>query len=347
MNKSNVKASLFDMINQQSISNLNEKTQLSAMSPKTNKKYGYSHTGATQVDKQLLTAKTSLHSLLQRSLDRRSQEHEESPTDYKNKTIEPRNILMESLIPNKDGEIDKDVKKHRGQHVSPTYRSSFLPYSYNVTQRSGEYQSGESPLKKLSQNVHNQLKDSQAKGVYENFLGPVHAKNSIKSQMGMLNNKNAKYSGAIAGVANGWSTQTNQFKSFHENEQSMGRTTRNRSILTSGIENKFDLKNTINDQALGGPGKRTNITMWDLMTLYDSKKKRIEDQEAFRHHKEVQRDLMSFYDSQVDHKHEIRKWEQEMKENDLKNIRNKHDTLNQFENSYETNKKNFLADLNL
>ena len=36
-----------------------------------------------------------------------------------------------------------------------------------------------------------------------------------------------------------------------------------------------------------------------------------------------------------------------MKENDLKNIRNKHDTLNQFENSYETNKKNFLADLNL
>ena len=56
---------------------------------------------------------------------------------------------------------------------------------------------------------------------------------------------------------------------------------------------------------------------------------------------------MSFYDSQVDHKHEIRKWEQEMKENDLKNIRSKHDTLNQFENSYETNKKNFLADLNL
>lgn len=31
----------------------------------------------------------------------------------------------------------------------------------------------------------------------------------------------------------------------------------------------------------------------------------------------------------------------------MKNIRNKHDTLNHFENTYETNKKNFLKDLNL
>lgn len=103
--------------------------------------------------------------------------------------------------------------------------------------------------------------------------------------MGLLKNKNAKYSGGIAGVANGWGTQTGHFKSFHENEQQMGRTARNRSILTSGIENKFDLKNTINDQALGGPGKRSNITMWDLMTLYDTKKKRVEDEAAFKHHK--------------------------------------------------------------
>lgn len=68
----------------------------------------------------------------------------------------------------------------------------------------------------------------------------------------------------------------------------MGRTMRNRSILTSGIENKFDLKNQIVDQAIGGPGKRSNITMWDLMTLYDSKKKRVEDQAAFLKHKEQQ-----------------------------------------------------------
>lgn len=58
----------------------------------------------------MLNAKTSLHSLLQRSLDRRSQEREESPNDYK--TIEPiRHILDESLIPNKDEEIARDVSK--------------------------------------------------------------------------------------------------------------------------------------------------------------------------------------------------------------------------------------------
>ena len=50
------------------------------------------------------------------------------------------------------------------------------------------------------------MMDSQSKGVYENFLGPVHAKNSFKSSMGMLKNKNAKYSGGIAGIANGWTT---------------------------------------------------------------------------------------------------------------------------------------------
>jgi hypothetical protein len=62
------------------------------------------------------------------------------------------------------------------------------------------------------------MMDSQSKGVYENFLGPVHAKNSFKSSMGMLKNKNAKYQGGIASVANGWSTQTNHFKSYHDNE---------------------------------------------------------------------------------------------------------------------------------
>ena len=40
---------------------------MSAMSPKTNKRLGYSNAGVTAVDKQMLNAKTSLQSLLQRS----------------------------------------------------------------------------------------------------------------------------------------------------------------------------------------------------------------------------------------------------------------------------------------
>lgn len=70
LNKSNIKNSLFDLVNEQSVSNLNSKAHLSAMSPKSNKKLGYSNAGVTEVDKNILNAKTSLHSLLQRSLDR-------------------------------------------------------------------------------------------------------------------------------------------------------------------------------------------------------------------------------------------------------------------------------------
>lgn len=130
------------------------------------------------------------------------------------------------------------------------------------------------------------MKESAAKGVYENFLSPVHVKTSFKSQMGMLKNPEAKYAGGIAGVANGWATNTGCFKTYHDQQKGMGRTQRNRSILTSGIETKFDLKATIAGQALGGPGKPSNITMWDLMTLYDSKKKRVEDEAAFLRIKE-------------------------------------------------------------
>ena len=69
--------------------------------------------------------------------------------------MDPKNILDEALIPNKDAEITKDVSRYRKQYVSPTYRSSFIPYSYNVTQRSGDYQDqSDSPMKKLQKNMH-------------------------------------------------------------------------------------------------------------------------------------------------------------------------------------------------
>lgn len=141
--------------------------------------------------------------------------------------------------------------------------------------------------------------------------------------MGMLSNKGAQYLGGIAGVANGWSTNTN-FTTYNDTQNALGRTTRNRSILTSGIENKFELKTNTQGQSIGGPERKTNITMWDLMTLYDTKKKRIEDEAAFRSHKQQQSELMSFYDSQMDFKHEKRKHEQHLKDNDLKHIRNLH-----------------------
>lgn len=72
MNKSNVKNSLLDLIN--NANNSDEKAKLSAMSPKTDKKLGYASVGVTEVDKQLINAKTSLQSLLLQSADMKSQE---------------------------------------------------------------------------------------------------------------------------------------------------------------------------------------------------------------------------------------------------------------------------------
>jgi len=37
--------------------------------------------------------------------------------------------------------------------------------------------------------------------------------------------------------------------------------------------------------------------MWDMMTLYDTQKKKVEDREAFIAHKQQQAELKDFYDS--------------------------------------------------
>lgn len=34
--------------------------------------------------------------------------------------------------------------------------------------------------------------------------------------------------------------------------------------------NKFDVDHTITGQAVGGPGKKSKVSMWDMMTLYDT-----------------------------------------------------------------------------
>jgi len=62
------------------------------------------------------------------------------------------------------------------------------------------------------------------------------------------------------------------------------------------------LRQSITGEAIGGPAKKPKISMWDLMTLYDVKKKRLEDQAAFVEQKRQQKDLKDFYDTQLDFK---------------------------------------------
>ena len=142
LNKSNVKASLLDLINEQSIANLHDQSKLSGASPKTNRRLGYAGAGVTEVDKRLLAARTSLQSLLQRSQDRGSQEDlDDRETEPMTSFVQSNtNILENTLIPDKDAEISKDVQKQGGSHVSATFRSTLMPYSFNITQRNGNYQ---------------------------------------------------------------------------------------------------------------------------------------------------------------------------------------------------------------
>ena len=49
---------------------------------------------------------------------------------------------------------------------------------------------------------------------------------------------------------------------------------------------KYNINQTIKGQSVGGPGKKPKISMWDMITLYDTQKKRIEDEEAFLAHKQ-------------------------------------------------------------
>ena len=85
--------------------------------------------------------------------------------------------------------------------------------------------------------------------------------------------------------------------SHHDQQKLTGRTQGNKSILVGGIHEKYDLRQSITGEAIGGPDKKPKISMWDLMTLYDVKKKRIEDQAAFAEQKKQQKDLREFYDT--------------------------------------------------
>lgn len=44
---------------------------------------------------------------------------------------------------------------------------------------------------------------------------------------------------------------------------------------------KFEINETVKGQAVGGPKNKPKLTMWDMLTLYDTQKKRAEDEEAF------------------------------------------------------------------
>ena len=111
------------------------------------------------------------------------------------------------------------------------------------------------------------------------------------------------------------------------------------------VNNKFEMNKTLANQAVGGPKKDPKITMWDMMTLYDTQKKKVEDQAAYFAYKKQQHDLKNFYDQQIDYKKRVNKMHKERKDLEHETIKNKHENLFRYENSFDNNKRNLLANL--
>lgn len=71
--------------------------------------------------------------------------------------------------------------------------------------------------------------------------------------------------------------------------------------------------------------------MWDVMTLYDSHKKRVEDKIAFNVRKEKQREIREFYDKQINYKRALRMKELEDQRQDLRDVKEHVGILNDFQ----------------
>ena len=66
------------------------------------------------------------------------------------------------------------------------------------------------------------------------------------------------------------------------------------------------------------------MSMWDLLALYDSKKKMAEDRNAKSLLRKQQDDLRKFYDEQITFKKMKQQKERENKQQELMNIREHH-----------------------
>ena len=87
------------------------------------------------------------------------------------------------------------------------------------------------------------------------------------------------------------------------------------------------------------------MSMWDLMVLYDTNKKRLEDNEARNLVKQQHKDLRSFYDTQIKFKKDKRDASRQRKREELVAIRGHHDMLNKLENQFMKKKRHHLRNL--
>jgi hypothetical protein len=161
--------------------------------------------------------------------------------------------------------------------------------------------------------VHQPLKQSIASGMYSSFIAPTDEHELFDSKatkrhasIGRDWSRNSDIKAAtldainsVARKGKGHSMTPKGDKnvsfgeSFFMKNNPFTKSVKMGDTMTTGgqaINNKFEMSKTLATQAVGGPKKDPSITMWDMMTLYDTQKKKVEDQAAYFAYKKQQRE---------------------------------------------------------
>lgn len=214
------------------------------------------------------------------------------------------------------------------------------------------------------------MKQSIASGIYSSFIAPTTEEELLDSAQKM-GKRHASIGVGKATTRNTdfYTANNTMIENNHRNKVSQtpksekGMLTFSQTIQKNGpftksirmgdtmstgglaVNNKFEMSKTVAGQSVGGPKKGPNLTMWDMMTLYDTQKKKVEDQAAYFAYKKQQQELKEFYEKQKDFKSRVNKMQSQRRDLELATIKNKHDNLFRYENNFDNNKRNHLANL--
>mmetsp|Transcript_3185 Transcript_3185/g.5318 ORF Transcript_3185/g.5318 Transcript_3185/m.5318 type:complete len:100 (+) Transcript_3185:388-687(+) len=83
--------------------------------------------------------------------------------------------------------------------------------------------------------------------------------------------------------------------------------------------------------------------MWDMLSLYDTQKRKIEEEAAFMEEKEQQTKLRQFYEQQMDFKRQMRDHEQNVRNQEFQQFRRQQHSLSNYERHFEGKRKQHFS----
>lgn len=163
------------------------------------------------------------------------------------------------------------------QRISNSFSSSFMPFGYNTNEKARI-----NKAQQLTRTLHDPMNDTKATGVFSKAsVSPKQYFNHSQASIQQIN----EHLGSSA-------------ENIMKGSQILIPNQLNSQESAVSIENKPIMKKT-KPQKDHDVESRPQLSMWDLMVLYDTNKKRLEDNEARNLVKQQHKDLRSFYDTQI------------------------------------------------